>query len=162
MNEPKILYAEEYTIRLPHKLEGDEDPITIHIKLPGLVLFGIGRNYYLWAVKTPEFEAEAQAFHAPLPNVYEDGKVCFGANDVPAVEGTNLNAAWDLFWRAPFSEGATNSKSRRHPNHICEQLYRLSHRTRKRAPYPLADLVPYSASIAAKVERVIHEHGIEN
>ena len=46
----------------------------IKVPLPPLVFVGHASAYYLWAVKTAS-DVKAPLFHAPLPNVFNNGSI---------------------------------------------------------------------------------------
>jgi hypothetical protein len=118
--------------------------IAVPVSLPGLVLAGVGSNYYLWAVKAKTFSPTLVAYHPPLPNVYPDGRICWGNNQIGAVTAQNLSAAWQLFITSPFNSHLAQGKSKRYSQNILPQLRRLGTSTtsRSRKTYPVGDLVP--------------------
>jgi hypothetical protein len=144
--------------------QSETGPLALEVALPGLVFAGVGQHYYLWAVKEVEFLPEGWAYHAPLPNVYPDGRICWGSNRVEPVTPQTLRAAWQLFISSPFNQHLAGGKSRRYPENILAGLERLaasSPKTRRRA-YPLRDLQPLTtgwqregASVGGLVERLI-------
>lgn len=138
----------------------------IEVALPGLVFMGIGQNYYLWAIKEAEFRPEAHLYAAPLPNLYQDGRICWGQNLPPAVSAQTIETAWQLFISSEFSEHLVQGKSRAFSQDVRHQLLTLgeannptpvdensegkpSHPKKKARPkgergYPLGDLVAYT------------------
>lgn len=130
-------------------------PNALRIPLPGLVFLGIGYRYFLWAVKTREFEPQAGVFHAPFPNINADGSICFGSNRVPKCSSTTLESAWQLFLSSPFNGDSATGKSKLNPNDVQKQLRAITSKRR----YPLRDLVPictYSRlTIAQIIERTL-------
>lgn len=68
-----------------------------HIPLPGLVFFGLGREYTVFAVKQKPTSAEAPLFHLPTPNVNTEGKICLGQAPFPEAHNTTIEAALKLF-----------------------------------------------------------------
>lgn len=113
----------------------------LSLPLPGLVLIGIGRQYFLWAVKTKQFDPNAQVFHAPLPNINSWGAICFGNNFVPDVSTGTIEFVCQLFGSSPFNSDSVSGKSKAFPSDIRKQLHYL-HKHQKRS-YPLRDLVDY-------------------
>jgi hypothetical protein len=112
----------------------------IQIPLPALVFAAVGQNYYLWAVKSREFNPELPAYHAPLPNVYPDGRVCWGSNQVGMVTAQNLKEAWKLFIASPFNAHLAQGKSKRYSANILDQLRKPGAAILK--SYPVGDLLP--------------------
>lgn len=112
------------------------------IPLPSLVFVGLGKNYWLWATRSPHFDPHAPAFHAPLTNVDADnfGLICWGSNRPPSANPHHISEAWKLFIDSPFSNHYFNYKSRQFPKDITERLLQLHDRS---LPcYPLSDLIP--------------------
>ena len=122
------------------------------VRLPGLIFCGIGQAYYIWATKGRTFSPTAPIFQAPLPNVYGDGRVCFGENTPPVVTaraGATIEEAWHLFISSPFNADLSNSKSRAQPDDVRYQLIQASQH--KRHSYPLSDLVAYRTNSRALI-----------
>ena len=76
---------------------------------PGLIFLVKDGEMRLFAVKGKERpEAKTPLFHAPLMNVYEDGRLCTGSMNKPDSTLADSIAEWEQsFWDAAFS----------HPNH---------------------------------------------
>lgn len=136
-----------YEVTLPHRLEGQTDELRIELMLPAFVFAGHGSLYHVWSLAVPEFDPTAVLHHAPLPNVFDGGRICWGGNTPPEVTDHSLDRAWSLFLRSPYSDNETGGKSRKHPRHICQQLLAVSQRRNKKTPYPVADLVPYKMTV---------------
>jgi hypothetical protein len=111
---------------------------TVTVPLLGLVLIGSRRSYRVFALRD-EFAPQAPLFHAPLPNVYPSGEICFGANTPPALEQPfAIAAAWKLFLESPFNADLVSGKSRSYSNDVRLLLLRLNGRCR----FPPGELVP--------------------
>jgi hypothetical protein len=113
--------------------------------MPALVFFGIGKAYYIWAMKGETFNPQALLFNAPCANVNNIGLICWGSN--PHEEVTSgFDRMWKLFWEAPFSgdhEDGANARmakmaKRRVKRFPEDQLTPLSHRL---FPKPTLDAV---------------------
>lgn len=125
---------------------------TLTVPMPALVFAGCDRLYWIWAVK--EFDPNSQLFHAPLPNVMEDGSICFGENSPPQCSPTAIMQAWKLFWNSPFNNHLVQGKSKSHPQNVRSHLQKLHYNNSKK--YPLRDLVPRSnKTIASAIEVII-------
>lgn len=129
------------------RMEGSE--LALSVPLPGLLLIcqadGERRMAAsLWAVKGRPCEGDVALFHAPLPNVYPGGSVCFGDVILPALKGTSLKPTWDAILGTPFGSHLVSGKSRKHPEDIRQQLLALEGAKR----YPLGDLLPASRTLA--------------
>jgi len=120
------------------KFAGQDTPLTTNT-LPGLVMLGLETTYWLWAISTPSFDATAQAYNPPLPNVESSDKICWGTNLPPAASAQTIHKAWNLFMTSPFNNHLTTHKSRKFPD-VTVQLRKLS--TQKKKLYPMSDLVP--------------------
>ncbi|GCE32110.1 hypothetical protein KDA_75940 [Dictyobacter alpinus] len=111
----------------------------ISVALPALIFAGIGTMYYVWASKEREFSPNLPLYQAPLPNVYADGKVCFGNNTPAPVSAETFQNVWQLFINSPFNADLAGGKSTRHKTDVRHQLCA----SRKKATYPVGDLVPF-------------------
>jgi PRTRC genetic system protein B len=114
---------------------------TIEPPLPALLFAGVNRIYYVWALRGKTCDSSAQLFHAPFPNVYSDGRICFGNNRPPQVGEQTFNEAWQLFLTSPFNADMTSGKSQAEPSDVRRQLIQLAVENAKR--YPVQDLKPY-------------------
>ncbi|MDX2241671.1 MAG: hypothetical protein NW224_13385, partial [Leptolyngbyaceae cyanobacterium bins.302] len=113
---------------------------TVQVPLPGMVMVGVGRDYRIWSVSTKQFEPDATGYHAPLPNVHENGRICWGTNHPSIASPQNIAKAWELFISSPFNGDLVYGKSRSHYSNVRQQLIALSKRRRK--TYPSNDLMP--------------------
>ena len=155
----EFIPAQTYELDMPHQpgsAERDERERTkLYIALPAFVLMGFRSTYYIWAVKEKHFNPDAQIYHAPVPNIWGDGHICFGGNTPPEVEGPNLDAAWDLFLRSPYTCAHIQGRSLKFHQHICDALFHHAGRTRANPSFPRDDLVPYLLTVAEAVERIV-------
>ena len=115
----------------------------LHIPLPSFILMGIGSSYFLWAVKKNLFEPNLSLYHAPLPNVMSDGRVCWGNVCPTSVSLSNIESTWLKFIGSTFNQDYTQGKSRKY-NNIVEHLQLLNQKVKvsSRCRYPISDLVP--------------------
>lgn len=134
----------------PQKFELTIDNKSILVPLPSLIFLGIGTDYNIWAIKETEFSANAKIFHAPLPNIDYDGKICFGSNIMPDATPTGIEQAWHLFVESSFTSHLIQGKSKEFRDDIREKLMQ------KFDVYPLADLVQYQAvTITSEIEELL-------
>lgn len=130
---------------------------TLDIPLPGMVFAGLGDTYYVWAARDLTCCPETPLFVAPLPNVYHDGRICFGSNIPPAISAeawATIDTAWQNFIASPFIGDLSGGKSRAHPDDVRTTLMHLAQSTC--TSYPLEDLVPYTiGTTAITVARVV-------
>lgn len=123
---------------------GGAYPASVWLRLPPLVLIGIGGRYHLFAVKSEEFDPHVAIFRAPFPNVYGGEHICFGANPIPKMENEGMQRAMRLFFESPFTSMAIEGKSKRYPSDV--RLHLIEHGKRGVDEfYPLDDLVVYEA-----------------
>jgi hypothetical protein len=108
------------------------------VPLPGLVLLGNGARYHAWAVKAyPRAESE-RLFHAPLPNVSAEGRVCPGNILFPTASAATLRQAAQLFLESEFNADLSNGKVRSHKGSVLPFLRELSGAD----VFPLDELLP--------------------
>lgn len=110
----------------------------ISVPLPRLLMFGIASTWYVWALREKSLLAKAEVFAAPLPNVHQNGSICFGKNKPPKASGFSIDKAWDLFITSPFNGDLAGQKSAKHKD-IRTGLVQLA--KDKATEYPTQDLV---------------------
>ncbi len=121
--------------------------------LPGMVMFGVGSTYFVWAVKTERLEPYQEIYRAPLPNVMADASVCWGAQKPPHATGRAIAEAWALFaYQTTFNNHATSGKSKREPEDVRRVLRTCA---AEGVAYPVADLVRQVAQIGATLDAAI-------
>ena len=137
-------------------LDGSDTPI--RIPLPPLVLIRItseNRNpqYHLYAVKRRPASLEVDLFHAPLPNVYPGGSICWGnvpmVSDEALAEST-LTEDWQRLLGTRFGDHSVSGKSKRFPRDI-RQLF-IDLEQRKARVYPKSDLIATQKTLAQVLE----------
>ena len=106
-------------------------------------------QYQVYAVKARPTTLDTPLFHAPLPNVFNSGRICWGSvqrvtDDV--LQGNSLAADWDTLLGSRFGDHACSGKSRSHPQDIRQKLIDLERR--KARVYPKSDLVPVKRTLA--------------
>lgn len=142
--------------RAPQKtgiyLDGSDSPL--RVPLPPLVLIRTtsedkNPQYQVYAVKARPAELDTPLFHAPLPNVFNSGSVCWGTvcrvADT-ALQGNSLTADWNMLLGSPFGDHACSAKSKSHPHDIRQKLIDLERR--KARVYPKSDLIPVKRTLA--------------
>jgi hypothetical protein len=122
---------------------------SLTVPLPGLVFFGLGQRYHLWALQGDP-KPDAGLFWPPVPNLYSStvSAICWGQNRPPTATAQGMRDAWALFLAAYFSFAEVAGRSRAHPKDVRTQLTTLD-RSGAEA-YPLDDLIPMTASIQGK------------
>jgi PRTRC genetic system protein B len=132
-----VVPAGRAAIRVEKQSGAGVETLTLH--LPAFAFFGHGQAYHVWALKKEADPARALLFRAPLPNVFDDGRVCWGANTPPAASPSSVAEAWRLFLDAPFNGHAASGKVRGERGDVRPYLRRLA---RSRGKFPAADLLP--------------------
>ncbi|MFN7971234.1 MAG: hypothetical protein U0166_02635 [Acidobacteriota bacterium] len=121
--------------------DGSVEPLTV--PLPGLVIFGCGTSYSVWAIAGSKFRPDAPALHAPFPNVGHEGAICFGSHVPPRASGLTIQAACELFLGTSFNDHQIAGKSRAHHEDVRRQLRAVAGKNR----YPVLDLVQMGTTI---------------
>ncbi len=118
------------------------------IPLPPLLFIGHGANYRVYALKgIPDSDGRA-LFHAPLPNVGTNGRVCRGDVAFPICCGATIRPALELLLSSRFNNHEVEGKSRRRPDDVRMLWQEIAGRRR----FPVGDLVPMGLSLG----EVIH------
>lgn len=124
---------------------------TLKVPLPGLLFFGYGKQFLIWATKDPAPTPKSALFHAPLPNVFEDGRVCWGSNKPPRPNAATIRTAFDLFISSPFSSHAANGKSRSHNGDVRPLLRGLNHKK----TFPAGELLSQRETLQPLIDRTM-------
>jgi hypothetical protein len=145
--------------RAPQKtglyLEGSDRPL--RVPLPPLLLIRVtsedkNPQYQVYAAKVRPTKLDTPLFHAPLPNIFNSGSICWGSvrrvSDA-ALQGNSLVADWDLLLGSPFGDHACAAKSRSHPQDIRQKLIDLERRQAR--VYPKSDLIPVKKTLAQAI-----------
>lgn len=126
----------------------DGSDTALRIPLPPLVMLRAtsedrSPSYAVYAVKRRPASLDVVLFHAPLPNVFNGGSICWGSvqrvSD-EALAGASLAEDWSMLLGSPFGDHACNGKSRSHPHDIRQKLIELEAKQARR--YPTSDLIP--------------------
>jgi PRTRC genetic system protein B len=122
----------------------------IKVPLPTLVLFGKGREFYLWAAKARRITPKTLLSHAPLPNLGGGsdlllGKICFGKNEVPECRADTVDAVWNLIFDAPFNADHASGRCPSEPQDVRRLLLGLAKRNSR--TFPAKELVESNTSI---------------
>lgn len=119
---------------------------------PVLILIGAGGNHYLYAVKGLSIkDGSVMLYRAPFPNVYDDGKICWGENEHQSVDASKAREIFDLFFASAFnndlSQGKTNTKTK------LEEFYAIH----EDDIFPDDELVPMRVSLDEMLRRLLVE-----
>ncbi|GIK64427.1 MAG: hypothetical protein BroJett018_22210 [Chloroflexota bacterium] len=137
-------------------LEGTDAPVII--PMPDILLFrrthdkGIP-DYRVFAVKERPTDLKAKLFHVPLPNIYEDGRVCWGSVQqlqVHQLTGTDLTEDWKILLGTRFGSHNAGRRSKSHPDDIRKKY--LAMEQAKTRVYPKSDLLPANRTLEDLLE----------
>ena len=132
----------------------DDSENVLRVPLPGLVMIRVTASekapqYGVFAVKRRPENMDVPLFHAPLPNVFGSGAICWGTvqrvTDT-ALRGVALADDWTMLLGSPFGNHACSGKSRSHPQDIRTKLIALEAQKARR--YPVSDLIPAKKTLA--------------
>ena len=133
-------------------LDGSET--ALRVPLPGMILIRVTADdkapqYGVFAVKRHPENLDIPLFHAPIPNVFSSGSICWGS--VPRVEdaalrGSSLANDWTMLLGSAFGDHAVGGKSKRQPQDIRKLLIELE--GKKATRYPTGDLLPVKKTLA--------------
>lgn len=126
------------------------------VPLPGLIFGGCGSSYYVWATTEAEFNPLSLCYHAPLSNLYDDGRVCYGDNQVQAASNKMAGPAWWLFLNSPFNNHLSQNKSARYPTDVRRQLLEV-HKSQAEI-YPVDDLRHLRSSRDFTIEDAVEKY----
>lgn len=132
-----------------------ESTVKIVAPLPGLVMFGGGVSYYIWAQKSDHCDPHAELFRCPLPNVYQDAKICWGPFKPPQASPKGIIRAFEIFIGSTFTNHAANGKSKSHPEDVRELLKNLA--GGEPQVYPLDDLIRQVDGTGVTLDKAIRE-----
>jgi hypothetical protein len=126
----------------------------VRTPMPALVFFGIGKAYYVWAMKGDRFDAKAPLFNAPCANVNGVGLICWGSNSHEEV-GKGFDRMWKLFWEAPFSGDHESGANKR----MAELARQKAGRFPEEELTPLSNRLFPNTTLDAVVERMTRRGG---
>jgi E2/UBC family protein D len=146
--------------RAPQKtglyLDGSET--AMRVILPGLLLIRVtaedkNPKYQVYAVKQRPTSLDTPLFHAPLPNVFSHGGICWGSVPLAseaALAGAALAEDWAVLLGSRFNDHGVSGKSKKHPRDIREMLIALEQR--KARVYPKSDLLPVNKTLGQVIQ----------
>lgn len=133
-----IIPAGRHTIPVERaKGAGIED---LTLNLPTFAFIGHGKSYHVYALKSPADAGRALTFRAPLPNVFDSGRICWGSNTPPSCSVGTIAQAWALFMAAPFNGHAASNKVKGEKGDVRAFLRKVA---RSRGKFPADKLVPF-------------------
>ena len=166
MNEKTLLVRQQdirkivVEYRRPQKtglfLEDTED--AIRVPFPGLIMVrktidNSQPHYHVYAVKKRPESLDIPLFHAPLPNVYSGGNICWGnvrQVSETALSGTSLAEDWAILLGTKFNSHGVSGKSKKHRDDVRKMYIELEQR--KGRTYPKRDLLPTHKTLAQIID----------
>jgi len=129
----------------------------LHIPIPMSLFLGWGRRYYLYALACKKFDPSATVYRAPFPNVYENGRVCWGSHKVPEVTPTNIRKTWRLFFGTTFNNHIASGKTVTYEDNALDLLRELSAGETK--TFPADELVRQAYSVESCLNMQLRSAG---
>jgi hypothetical protein len=131
----------------------DGSEVALRVPLPGLIMIRVTADdkspqYGVFAVKRRPENMDIALFHAPIPNVFNSGAICWGTVqgvDDSAMRSTTLAADWTMLLGSSFGDHAVGGKSKRQPHDIRKLLIELEAKQGRR--YPTGDLIPVKKTL---------------
>lgn len=131
----------------------------IRIPMPGLLLFRAGAEtprYALYAVKKRPDTMDTPLYHAPLPNIYQQGNICWGTVNRVSKDGlasNHLDEDWKLLLGSSFGNHGVPNRSKSHPKDIREKYAAME--ARKTRTYPTTDLIKTDKTLAQVIKDML-------
>lgn len=122
------------------------------IPIPMTMMIGWGRRYYLWALSGKTFSNTLPLYNAPFPNVYENGRICWGSHKVPMVTPLNIHTTWQLFFGTTFNDHLSSNRTKSHKDNVMGLLGGLSRKKAK--TFPARELVMKHRTVEAGLENL--------
>lgn len=154
-----VLYVPPGVHELEVTNDGSGKPYAVarvRAPLPALAFFGMGTNYYVFAMKTPRLDPHQELYRCPLPNVYASGEVCWGLLKPPRATARSVFDAWRLFVGSTFNNHMAGAKSKRSREDVRAVLLDMA-RSPGEAHYPVADLVRQVEDGGMTLDRAVRE-----
>ena len=132
--------------KTPLWLEGSDDALLV--PLPGLLMIRTTTanrdpQYEVYAVAERPVAYDVPLYHAPLPNIFNSGGICWGTVTKVKPEhlaGNGLSADWSQLLSTPFGNHSVSGKCVSHRDDI-RKLYVELEQRRSRV-YPKKELIP--------------------
>jgi PRTRC genetic system protein B len=129
----------------------------LHVPIPMSLFVGWGRRYYLYALQGKKFDANAPVYRAPFPNIYENGRICWGGHKVPEVTPANIGKTWKLFFGTTFNNHIAGGKTVSHEDNALDLLRELFAGEKK--VFPAGELVRQAYSVESCLNMLFRSAG---
>ena len=93
----------------------------------------------------------------PYPNVYDNGRICWGSHKVPEVTPANIHKTCKLFFGTTFNEHIARGKTVSHEENALDLLRELSARGKK--TFPSSELVRQAYSVESCLNMLLRSAG---
>ena len=123
------------------------------IPIPMSLFVGWGHRYYLFALKGKVFDVNSPVYCAPYPNVYDNGRICWGSHKVPIVTPLNIGQTWKLFFATTFNSHIASGKTKTHSDNALDLLRELS--AAKRKSFPAGEFVRKAYSVNSCIDNLL-------
>lgn len=127
------------------------------VPIPMSLFLGWGRRYYLWSLRGRRFEPSMEVYKAPFPNVYDNGRICWGSHKPSKVTASNIAGTWKLFFSTVFNDHIAANKTKSCTINAMDLLRKLS--ASKKKTFPSRELVWASRSVEACLENIFKYGG---
>jgi len=126
---------------------------TLTVPIPMSLFVGWGHRYYLFALKGKALDVNSPVYCAPYPNVYDNGRICWGSHKVPIVTPLNIGQTWRLFFATTFNSHIASGKTKTHPDNALDLLRELS--AAKRRSFPVGEFVKQAYSVNSCIDSLL-------
>jgi hypothetical protein len=116
---------------------------SLGVPLPGAVIVQCQTELWVYAYKN-ELSLNSILYHYPLPNINNQGKVCWGNVSLPRGSSSSI---WNTFMTSKFNQDYDRHKSQAYPDNIVSQLKEVAQSLN--TIYPEQDLVSANLTLAA-------------
>ena len=127
------------------------------IPIPMSLFLGWDHRYYIWSLVGKHFHPDQEVFKAPFPNVYENGRICWGNHKAPKVTPLNIQKTWAMFFGTVFNNHIASNKSKSYSASVLELLRQLS--AAKKKTFPANELIWASRSVDVCLENIFKYGG---
>jgi PRTRC genetic system protein B len=127
------------------------------VPIPMSLFLGWERRYYIWSLQGKVFQPNQEVFKAPFPNVYDNGRVCWGSHKPRKVTPDNIKTTWSLFFGTVFNNHIAGSKTKSCPHNALDLLRKLA--AQKKKTFPATELIWASRSVDACIENLFRYGG---
>ena len=128
----------------------------LNIPIPATLFLGWGSRYYLWALPSKRFSPNLPVYRAPFPNIYSNGRICWGNHRVPKAAAVNIRRAWEMFFGTAFNEHISSNKCKSYSGTVLELLRHLS--ANCTTVFPQRELIGEHATVEACIHQTL-QHG---